>query len=64
MTYLSNNYLTADDIAADLAPLYCERYVKENITKRRDFPAPIRIGSRRAWKKEDYERWIEERKAK
>lgn len=60
----SSDYLTADDIAADLAALYCERYVKETITKRRDFPPPIRIGKRRVWTKDEYERWLNERRMK
>ena len=60
----NSDYLTADDIAADLGALYCERYVKETIIKRSDFPAPIRIGKRRIWTKDEYERWLNERRMK
>lgn len=52
--------MTAKEIAAvvKLAP----RYVAEKLTKRRDFPAAIRMGSVRRWERGDFERWLASRK--
>lgn len=51
---------TAQDIAEKLK--LNVRYVRDRLSKRKDFPAAYRIGSLLRWKPEDVEKWLEKRK--
>lgn len=57
--HATTQYMTVDDIVAELPIKYERRYVAEHITKRRDFPVPLRIGARRVWKRTEFSEWVD-----
>jgi predicted DNA-binding transcriptional regulator AlpA len=50
------NKIQAEDIAQDLG--YSVRHVKERITKEPNFPAPIKVGRKRFWMRDEYKTWL------
>lgn len=51
---------TIEDIASALKLEY--RYVRERLTKRKDFPRPYQFGTIKRWNQEEVESWLQKRK--
>jgi predicted DNA-binding transcriptional regulator AlpA len=54
--------LTCKDIAARLQ--MAETYVRDILTKRRDFPPAYRLGTALRWSEDDFDAWLKSRQVK